>query len=166
MNQPVVTDSVGEAPVQVKPETSVDTSDWKTYRNEEYGFEMKYPKEYVIFDDYQNRKTLFLSFPENKVHRVEGIFLRLSDEALTPEGVLQQIKKNNVVGGMDRLISDESVTVGEDILARKIVHTAEIGYNPEHYFFDVNGYRAEIEIRIAMPFTEEILKTVVIRGSN
>lgn len=26
----------------------VDTSDWKTYRNEEYGFEFKYPKELVI----------------------------------------------------------------------------------------------------------------------
>ncbi len=49
VDQPVVTDPVGEAPVQVKPETSVDTSDWKTYRNEEYGFEMKYPKEYAYF---------------------------------------------------------------------------------------------------------------------
>jgi len=26
----------------------IDTSDWKTYRNEEYGFEMKYPKEWKV----------------------------------------------------------------------------------------------------------------------
>ncbi len=26
-------------------ETYIDTSDWKTYRNEEYGFEVKYPRE-------------------------------------------------------------------------------------------------------------------------
>lgn len=29
-------------------DVSVDTSDWKTYRNEEYGFEMKYPKGFNI----------------------------------------------------------------------------------------------------------------------
>lgn len=62
VNQPIVTDPVGEAPIQVDQQkkadeiesvrdlidgeyafTPVDTSDWKTYRNEEYGFEVKYP---------------------------------------------------------------------------------------------------------------------------
>jgi len=31
--------------------TKVDTSDWKIYRNEEYGFEIKYPKDFVVETD-------------------------------------------------------------------------------------------------------------------
>ncbi len=34
----------GEKPEVTEPET-IDTSDWKVYRNEEYGFEFKYPNE-------------------------------------------------------------------------------------------------------------------------
>lgn len=39
--EPVVTPE--PAPAPVSPETPIDTSNWKTYRNEEYGFEFKLP---------------------------------------------------------------------------------------------------------------------------
>ena len=28
----------------------IDTSDWKTYRNKEYGFEFKYPEEWIYYN--------------------------------------------------------------------------------------------------------------------
>ncbi len=45
---PVVTEPVVKEPVPAPTEEPIDTSDWKTYRNEEYGFEFKYPKEWAI----------------------------------------------------------------------------------------------------------------------
>ena len=32
--------------------SEIDTSDWKSYRNEEFGFEVKYPEDWFIYDYY------------------------------------------------------------------------------------------------------------------
>ncbi len=48
VNQPVVTEPTVDVSIQAETEDPIDTSDWKTYRNEEYGFEIKYPKEYIL----------------------------------------------------------------------------------------------------------------------
>ena len=58
-------------PVKITPESSentatttqeIDTSDWLTYKNDEYGFEFKYPKEYIL-----NEKENSISIKNNDI---------------------------------------------------------------------------------------------------
>ncbi len=63
----------GEKPVS----QSVIPADWKTYRNEKYGFEMKYPADwnFEIIDSYNSDGTVLT--PENKFYFTDGALHRI-----------------------------------------------------------------------------------------
>ncbi len=51
---------------ELKPEEKIDTSDWKTYRNEEFGFEVKYPRGWKVDKTHVNTDEGIL-YPLDKV---------------------------------------------------------------------------------------------------
>ncbi len=56
----------------------LDTSDWQTYRNEEYGFEIRYPKEWIVNDPGDIYKNYPITENQSKTllrlenHKIEG----------------------------------------------------------------------------------------------
>ncbi|OGY85618.1 MAG: hypothetical protein A2233_03290 [Candidatus Kerfeldbacteria bacterium RIFOXYA2_FULL_38_24] len=55
-----------ESAVNDKVATEIDTSDWQTYRNEEYGFEFKYPKEWEV--TVNDADTVLIRYRESGLH--------------------------------------------------------------------------------------------------
>lgn len=55
---PMVRENLTQKPGNIEPSMDVDTSNWKTYRNEEYRFELKYPEEWAVKE---NRKEIIES---------------------------------------------------------------------------------------------------------
>lgn len=53
----------------------INIDDWQTYRNEEYGFEVKYPKEWRIREEYNTDKLFSVDFIFNINNRDEKVFL-------------------------------------------------------------------------------------------
>jgi hypothetical protein len=66
----------------VHKSTTVDTSDWLTYRNEQYGFEFKYPKEWKLEIKKNNNQitTLEINFLENNKKSVNLKFILLPSD--------------------------------------------------------------------------------------
>ncbi len=90
---PLAEEKVTSTPQTPTPIPKDETADWKTYKNEEYGFEVKYPKDWEVVED---SSILFFDNPlyakEYKLLEGPGFSYKYKDYAWIdigryPEGV-------------------------------------------------------------------------------
>ncbi len=74
------------------PDNVLDTSDWKTYQNKEFGFEVKYPKDWEL-ENMIEQQLRFIFWPISR-HRPDdrGTYVFISDKTL--EGFVQDAHAN------------------------------------------------------------------------
>lgn len=125
---------------------STSTADWKTYKNEKYGYEIKYPEGYIVDD---NNITVFVSKSTNQE---VGIWIYANDSNKNAKDWWESEKQkysNKFVDTEVSLISKEAIKA----------ETGE-GINEIHYIIANKGKIFDILI-IGPVELEEIVKTIV-----
>ncbi|MEZ4104099.1 MAG: hypothetical protein R3B60_02310 [Candidatus Paceibacterota bacterium] len=141
------------------PDNNLDTSDWKTYQNEEFGFEVKYPSDWEV----EVSKKDFLIRPITKIDPNDdgGVYISVSDLSLN-DYVENRISSDVSLKGwvvnnnMQGVIFNYKLGVwseGRGLDQRK-VH--------QSYLFDLGKYRISFYEPSDIKYRTKVLEKVVL----
>ncbi|HNR81166.1 MAG TPA: hypothetical protein PKK37_01895, partial [Candidatus Pacearchaeota archaeon] len=118
---------------------SIDTTAWKTYRNEEYGFELKYPKKWSVANN-------ILSFPPDLVFCPNDL-VDINDSVINCRIKNDNLKPSYEQGIIYLFSHDKSRYYNN----ANYQYLGFGGLTPRHYylFFDVGGNEAQAKQMIS-----------------
>jgi len=117
-------------------EDYIDISDWKVYRNEEYGFEVKYPNDWAISD--HSSGLLVLKNTQEKINSAQSFFVINIKEnyEINPETSDITMEKINLDGRLGyKYFYQEGAGISEIVLIQSGRDTLELSSD----YFASNG---------------------------
>lgn len=127
---------------------TIDTSDWNTYKNEDYGLKFNYPKNISVKDwsGYVNDWELFLNIGKNKVMNDGAISIGIFRDVtkFDPEKVFWPIPRKD--------LTIENVKIGRDgVPAHKVTvsfNSVDGSSNSIVYFFEYSDRQFKVSYNI------------------
>lgn len=108
--------NANQSPSPSPSPTEIDTSDWKTYRNEEFGFELKYPKEwYSIWENTFSNENIGAPLELS----LDGIIVAINVYDNVNKKSLSEWVKDNTIKRKIKVISSEEI----DLDGNKYIRT-------------------------------------------
>jgi len=109
--------------------TQNETANWKTYRNNEYGFEFKYPKDYVIKSD-----TNTISIGNDNYASLYVISLTNNVSNISPDKYIEELRQKGVEEHYAPIVSSSKKIAVNNVNGIDAVLVAAMGV-PERNIF-------------------------------
>ena len=133
---------------QPSPTTNL-TANWKTYRNEEYGFEFKYPSAWKYQEDNSRKNKdgfIVLIFPEHEIYNIVSLTVYKSNLSL------DDFLKESLCGGrMEcKTFKNAETVIFSNISAKKVeiptwdeTYTGAVFFSKNMSIFEISYVRQE-----------------------
>ncbi|MBI2415525.1 MAG: hypothetical protein HYV33_02565 [Candidatus Kerfeldbacteria bacterium] len=118
--------------------SEVDTSDWLTYTNEEYGFEFRYPREWIVNDQ---QKNVSLYSPK-LVGSTYANSLTIEITANDFVSQKKQVEDSDLINGnlsLSKFNNDIEELDINGLTAKVGTHSTAIGLDERYYFISLSN---------------------------
>ena len=133
------------------------SSDWQIFSNEVDKFEISYPDTHIVHRDSPGTKVFSINVKDDPEY-IEGIFIKLGDDAGTADDVIERVEEDNENDVLSKILEDRTVYLF-NIKTRKITATSPRGFHSSHYFFSRSGVNYEIMVNDEDDLCEEIISS-------